>query len=67
MNIGSSAGSQAAQQLMQATNNLKSMTTQQIQAVNNDVNNVKAHAVQTTAEMTSAAVDRAQRRIDLMV
>lgn len=67
MDIGGSAGSQAAQQLMQATNSLKSMTTQQIQAVNNDVNNVKAHAVQTTAEMTSAAVDRAQRRIDLMV
>jgi hypothetical protein len=31
------------------------------------VNEVKAHAVQKTAEMTNAAVERAQRRIDLMV
>lgn len=63
----SSAAAQASQQLMQATTALKSMTTKQIQAVNNEVSNVKAKAIQTTAQMTSSAVERAERRIDLMV
>ncbi len=66
MQVGSSPGAQASQQLLQATNAVKSMATKQIQAVNNNINDAKARALQQTAHMTSYAADRKSQQIDLM-
>ncbi|MBD3669558.1 MAG: hypothetical protein HUJ29_02205 [Gammaproteobacteria bacterium] len=66
MKVGGSAGSQAAQQLMQATNQVAQMSTRQLQAVNNNLNEAKAGALQQTAQMQSSAADRKSQQIDVI-
>jgi hypothetical protein len=52
---------------MQASNNLRAMSAQQITTVNNELQSTKADALQNTAKQTAAAVDRKGNTIDLMV
>jgi hypothetical protein len=66
MKVGGSPGSQAAQQLMQATNQVNKMSTRELQAVNNNVADVKAKALQKSAEMQAAAVERKNHQIDVI-
>lgn len=60
-----SPGSQASQLLMQASNVLKSITSKQIHAVNNEVSQAKT--MQTNAQILSSAAKRKENAIDLMV
>jgi hypothetical protein len=66
MKVGGSPGSQAAQQLMQATNQVTKMSTQELQAVNNNMAEVKAKALQKSAEIQSEAVSRKNHQIDVI-
>lgn len=65
--IGGTAGSQAAHALMQASNNVREMSTQQINTVNSKLQETKASALQNTAKQTSAAAERKGNMIDQMV
>lgn len=62
-----SAGSAAAQQLMQASNSMREMSNRQLTTVNSQLQETKASALQNTAKQTAAAVDRKGNTIDLMV
>lgn len=66
MQVGGSAGAQAAQQLMEASNQVTKLSGQQLQAVNNEVNNVKASALQNSAQQISSSVGRKGSVIDAM-
>jgi hypothetical protein len=66
MNIGSSSGLQAATQLMQATNQVVSLATQQLQVTGNKVSEVKSSALQNSAQQMSAAVQRKGNIIDVL-
>lgn len=65
MEIGGS-GNQAAKQLMEATNSVADLATQQMQAVNAEVQQAKDAALQNTAKQMSASVERKGNAIDLM-
>ncbi len=65
--VSGSAGSAAAQQLMQAINTVKNMTAQQISVVNGELQETKAWALQQTAQQVNATIERKGNTIDLMV
>lgn len=66
MNIGANPGAVAAQQLMQATTNAVHMSMRQIDAVNNNLSNTKAKALENTAKQEVAATERKRNQIDIM-
>jgi hypothetical protein len=66
MKVGGSPGLQAATQLMQATNQVVRMSSQQVQLSSSIVTDVKANALQHTAQQMSAAVERKGNNIDVM-
>lgn len=66
MQIGGSPGAQAAQQLMEASNQVTKLSGRQLQAVNNEVNNVKASALQNSAQQVAATAGRKGSVIDAM-
>ncbi|MDH5361412.1 MAG: hypothetical protein OEX03_12640 [Gammaproteobacteria bacterium] len=66
MEIGGSAGSQAAQSLMQANQKVNELSTKQLQAVSNQMSEVKATALQNSAEQVSSTVGRKGSVIDNM-
>jgi len=66
MKVGGSAGSQAAQSLMQASQKVNELSTKQLQAVSNQMNDVKASALQNSAQQVSSTVSRKGSVIDNM-
>lgn len=66
MEIGGSAGSQAALHIMQASNQVNKLSTQQLQAVSNQMSEVKATALQNSAEQVTSTVGRKGSVIDNM-
>ena len=66
MQIGGSPGAQAAQQLMQANNQVSKLSGHQLQAVNNEMNNVKANALQQSAQQVTETASRKGSVIDAM-
>ncbi|MBD3610208.1 MAG: hypothetical protein HUJ30_06630 [Gammaproteobacteria bacterium] len=67
MQIGGSSGSQAAQQLLQATQQVASMSTNQLQAVSNKMAETKASAMENTAGQVAAAAERKGNLIDVII
>jgi hypothetical protein len=66
MQIGANPGIQAATALMQSTNQVVKMAAQQVQVTNTKVGDVKASALQNTAQQMSSAVERKGNHIDVM-
>ncbi|MDH5360964.1 MAG: hypothetical protein OEX03_10395 [Gammaproteobacteria bacterium] len=66
MKVGGSAGAQAAQHLMQASQKVNELSTKQLQAVSNQMNDVKASALQNSAQQVSSTVSRKGSVIDNM-
>lgn len=66
MKIGGSAGTQAAQHLMQASQKVNELSTKQLQAVSNQMSDVKASALQNSARTVSSSVQRKGTMIDNM-
>jgi hypothetical protein len=66
MKVGGNSGLQAATQLMQATNQVVRMSAQQVQLSSSKVNDVKAGALQQTAQQMASAVERKGNHLDVM-
>ena len=66
MKVGGSAGSQAAQHLMQANQKVNELSTKQLQAVSNQMSDVKARALQNSAGQVASTVGRKGSVIDNM-
>ncbi|MDH5183518.1 MAG: hypothetical protein OEX12_06455 [Gammaproteobacteria bacterium] len=66
MQIGGDPGAQAAHQLLQASNQVTKLSGKQLQAANNEVNSVKASALQNSAKQVVSTAGRKGSVLDAM-
>ena len=66
MKVGGNPGIQAAQQLMQSTNQVGRMAVQQVTMANQNIENSKDSALQNTVQQISSSVERKGTVIDTM-
>lgn len=66
MKVGGNPGIQAAQQLMQSTNQVGRLAVQQVNTANQNIESSKDSALQNAAQQLSTSVERKGTVIDAM-
>lgn len=66
MNVGSSAGAQAATQLMQANNAVVKQAARQVAVANDKVTEVKTAALEQNAKQAAASAERKGNFVNVM-
>lgn len=66
MKVGGNPGIQAAQQIMQSTNQVSRMAVQQVTVANQNIESSKDSALQNSAQQLSTSVERKGQIIDVM-